>query len=714
MEHVLGERFARPDGATMTTYLSTGIETLDCLLGGRGLPTGSSVLIRGEPGTGKTTLSLQIVESILRNRETSVLWLSVEQSASESIGQILESLWDQTYDEFNCSHPGFVARDVATEFAMGQWEAEADDTGARFEAFLRDLWEGSDYEKVDVLVLDSLNALTERAQLQWPKIPERQMVTALLRSLEYWRSAQKKKPTAILTAEGPGVFRSTASESYIADVVIELTGEKLEHIVQPESHRHSRWQEQLLFCRISKGRGLPIQRRASCYEFVKGQGITFYPTYASQGLVSLFFENAPQSREIRHLRDVDIPFLYPKVVVQAFTRSGLQRMFAIRRQAERTPPRHPMTLSSIDEYWVAALVNKHLLEPIPPKLLSLFSLEGAEFPDRSGPTQIIDELAVPKRDMYRDEGGKFNAVPYMANMGMLVYRADLLEHIGIQDPPQTWEELESICSTLKAKGLPHHFLLETQTYDSLMATVLELCWSHGVSWQATRAENGITLEGISFTDGDRAMLTRALERLHRWIHELELVPYQSTVDPLRHPEMDWAFARHWYSTWVDVLTRKAGQGKAAQAVVQNEDGMEFGVCAIPVAEAYRSVGKHHSAWGEWYLGIQRGSENLALGIDLINNMMTARKVAERALSGAGLPVVKGFYETYGSDMCFGTDLTFNEMRSVFLRNAKSRTEYADYRNVARVFSGTLKAIISNSSVVVSELLNGVVPSDKGK
>ena len=45
--------------------LGTGNAALDRVLGG-GLPTGSVIMVAGEPGTGKTVLTLQIMFSLAR------------------------------------------------------------------------------------------------------------------------------------------------------------------------------------------------------------------------------------------------------------------------------------------------------------------------------------------------------------------------------------------------------------------------------------------------------------------------------------------------------------------------------------------------------------------------------------------------------------------------------------------------------------------------
>lgn len=73
-------------------FLSTGNPTLDKLVGGYGFHRGSNVLIRGEPGTGKTTLALQIAQDVLCKQGFAVIYACVEEESGERVLRICNKI----------------------------------------------------------------------------------------------------------------------------------------------------------------------------------------------------------------------------------------------------------------------------------------------------------------------------------------------------------------------------------------------------------------------------------------------------------------------------------------------------------------------------------------------------------------------------------------------------------------------------------------------
>ena len=91
---------------------STGIAALDAMLGGKGFYRGSTILVSGTAGTGKTSLAAYIVDAACRRGER-CLYFSFEESPGQlvrnmkSIGLDLKKWVDKGLLEFHSSRPTF-------------------------------------------------------------------------------------------------------------------------------------------------------------------------------------------------------------------------------------------------------------------------------------------------------------------------------------------------------------------------------------------------------------------------------------------------------------------------------------------------------------------------------------------------------------------------------------------------------------------------------
>jgi circadian clock protein KaiC len=96
--------------AASTERISSGVPELDEMLGGKGYYRGSSVLVSGKAGTGKTSLAAHFVDAACRRGERCV-YFAFEESASQvmrnmrSIGIDLEPWVRQGLLEFHASRP---------------------------------------------------------------------------------------------------------------------------------------------------------------------------------------------------------------------------------------------------------------------------------------------------------------------------------------------------------------------------------------------------------------------------------------------------------------------------------------------------------------------------------------------------------------------------------------------------------------------------------
>ncbi len=92
--------------------ISTGIPRLDTMLSGKGFFRGSTILVSGTAGTGKTTLAAKFVEAACKRNERS-LYFAFEESASQfmrnmdSVGIHLESWVKKGLLQFHATRPTF-------------------------------------------------------------------------------------------------------------------------------------------------------------------------------------------------------------------------------------------------------------------------------------------------------------------------------------------------------------------------------------------------------------------------------------------------------------------------------------------------------------------------------------------------------------------------------------------------------------------------------
>jgi circadian clock protein KaiC len=98
------------DHQASTQRVPTGIARLDEMLGGQGVFRGSSVLVSGSPGTGKTSIAAKLIETACRRGERSLFFAYEESTAQimrnmRSVGIDLEPLVEKGLLQIHSSRP---------------------------------------------------------------------------------------------------------------------------------------------------------------------------------------------------------------------------------------------------------------------------------------------------------------------------------------------------------------------------------------------------------------------------------------------------------------------------------------------------------------------------------------------------------------------------------------------------------------------------------
>lgn len=146
--------------------------------------------------------------------------------------------------------------------------------------------------------------------------------------------------------------------------------------------------------------------------------------------------------------------------------------------------------------------------------------------------------------------GRLIALPSFLNEGVLFYRVDLLKKYGYQEPPKTWQELESMAKRIqsgeRASGNKDFwgFVWQGAPSEALTCDALE--------WQVSEG-GGTILDDHGKVTVNNPQTIRAWERAARWV---------GTISPpgvVAHKEWDaqnlWlsgkaAFMRNWSSGYI--------------------------------------------------------------------------------------------------------------------------------------------------------------------
>ena len=99
------------------------------------------------------------------------------------------------------------------------------------------------------------------------------------------------------------------------------------------------------------------------------------------------------------------------------------------------------------------------------------SFEGVEKYKENLPQAVIDQLSY---------NGEMYGLPYYSGMNVFAYNADHLEQVGIESPPETWEELLEQARTVKEQGISEHpIILQLKNGNYIVNTLEIIAAGHG-------------------------------------------------------------------------------------------------------------------------------------------------------------------------------------------------------------------------------------------
>lgn len=236
-------------------YSMTGVSGLDTLLE-KGIPTGTSIIIAGGPGSGKTILCLQIAKNAAERGER-VLYISLEEKPDRLKKHMADFGWDaNSYEnkgllEIMRVDPFFISRQVEGMLAKAKGELIMD------VVYLGNLLPKAFEPKW--VILDSITALESAFK------EEQDSYRIYIEQL--FRYFEKLGVNLLLVSETenvPKVYSKKGVEEFLADGVIVLY-----HIKRKNARERA--------IEILKLRGAEHKSQIVAMQIKAGEGIKIYP-----------------------------------------------------------------------------------------------------------------------------------------------------------------------------------------------------------------------------------------------------------------------------------------------------------------------------------------------------------------------------------------------------------------------------------------------------
>ena len=217
--------------------------------------------------------------------------------------------------------------------------------------------------------------------------------------------------------------------------------------------------------------------------------------------------------------------------------------------------------------------------------------------------------------------GKVIAVPYHTNVGVLFYRADLLEEYGYRAPPRSWDQLEKMAARIqqgqRAKGQKDFWGFVWPGADGENLTC------NGLEWQVSEG-GGRIIEADDTVSVNNPNAIRAWQRAARWIGWISpptVVSYQEWDAKNALNSGRAAFWRGWASDYF--LSDKSSWLTIRDRV---------GITSVPGGRAVR-VG----TLGGFGLGVSRSSAHPDEAMELVRFLVRRETQLETVRSHSERP-----------------------------------------------------------------------------
>lgn len=270
-------------------------------------------------------------------------------------------------------------------------------------------------------------------------------------------------------------------------------------------------------------------------------------------------------------------------------------------------------------------------------------------------------------------------VPWFTDVGVLYYRRDLLEEVGLGDAPSTWDGLKDIANqVMEQTDTQYGFVFQGGEYEGGVVNGLEYIWNAGgsvlegnistsapgtpvdLSSNFVSIDNPAAIQGLST---ERSMITDN-------VSPQEVAEFTETDSNDAFRSGNAVFQRGWpymYATF------------GADDSQINQD--QVGVAPLPTQDEGQ---QSWSCLGGWNMYMNSGSQNKGAAWAFIKFMTAPEQQRFRATEGSFLPTIGSLYED--QDVLDQAPV-IEQARSIVRDDARSRPVTPYYSDISSRLAG---------------------------
>ncbi len=224
---------------------------------------------------------------------------------------------------------------------------------------------------------------------------------------------------------------------------------------------------------------------------------------------------------------------------------------------------------------------------------------------------------------YSDIRGKrLYRIPMYPDVGVLYYRKDLLDRVGLQVPEGLMALKETVEAVKASSGIEAGYLWQGDSYEGLVVNFFEAVRSLGGQW--------IDRGRVKLTDEPTQRAVAAMKRLiQEGISPRDVTNYTETLSKEKFVEGKAIFLRGWPAFWSDI---------------QGEGSLVKGKVAIAPPFSFAASRPGISCRGGWGFGISKNSAYEAQAWEAIKYFTSEAIQKEFVLEVGVLPSRKALFE----------------------------------------------------------------------